>query len=176
VSGALPDGSPRGVVVRPMTAADLDAVVAVDTASFPWTAWSRDAFSAELRQVPEARWYVVAHPPGLPQQVLGYVGVMAGPGSTVGPADVTTLAVSPAARRRGVGTALLRAALAEAAGRGADAVVLEVAETNAAAIALYARHGLAMLGRRRGYYAGPAGPGTVDALVLSRPLGSADHG
>jgi len=156
------------VLVRPMTGEDLDAVVAVDTASFPWTAWSRASFAAELVQVSAGRWYAVASPRRAPSAVLGFVGLMAAP-SGGGPADVTTIAVDPTARRRGIGTALLTAALAEAAARGADEVVLEVAETNAAALALYARHGFAAVGRRRGYYAGPGGPGTVDAVVLSRP-------
>ncbi len=160
------------VLVRPMTTDDLDAVVSVDRASFPWTAWSRMSFAAELGQVPAGRWYAVACPVRAPTTVLGFVGLMAPltgfAESGSAPADVTTLAVAPAARRRGIASALLTAAVAEAAARGADGVVLEVAETNAAAIALYARHGFTALGRRRGYYAGPDGPGTVDAVVLSR--------
>lgn len=179
MSGAPADGEtvagPAGfaVVVRPMTAADLDLVVVLDSASFPWTRWSRDAFEAELRQVPGARWYAVAHLPGSPSSVLGQIGLMAALSGS-GPADVTTLAVAPAARRRGVASALLTAALGEARARGADTLVLEVAATNGAALALYARHRFAVLGTRRGYYAGPDGAGTVDAVVLSRPVGPAD--
>jgi len=53
--------------------------------------------------------------------------------------------------------------------RGATRVFLEVAETNAAARALYAAMGYERLGLRRGYYRDPAA-GSVDALVLGRDL------
>lgn len=158
------------VAVRPMVEADLDAVAAIDATAFPFTAWSRDSFAAELAQVPAGRWYAVAHPVGQHTRVLGFVGLMAAP-SGGGPADVTTLAVARGELRRGIGAVLLGAALTEATDRGADAVVLEVAETNVPALALYARHGFAAIGRRSRYYAGPDGPDSVDAVVLSRVLG-----
>lgn len=80
-------------------------------------------------------------------------------------AEILTLAVHPAARRRGHGAALLAAAMAGAAARGAGAMFLEVAEANAAARALYAAAGFAEVGRRRRYY-----PDGGDALVLRRAL------
>ncbi|MGE3141733.1 MAG: GNAT family N-acetyltransferase [Hyphomonadaceae bacterium] len=83
-------------------------------------------------------------------------------------AEILTLAVAPAARRQGVGAALTRAALAAAARLGAQAMLLEVAEDNAAARALYARLGFVEAARRRGYYARRSGG--VDALVLRRTL------
>lgn len=160
-----------------MTVGDLDAVSAVEAAAFPYTAWSRAAFAAELRQVPGSRWYAVAHAAGTPGLVLGHVGLLvpdsrpaAADPAAAASADVTTLAVHPEHRRRGVGRALLAAALAEASRRGADRVLLEVAQTNDAALALYAAAGFAELGSRAGYYAGPAGPATVAALVLGKAL------
>jgi ribosomal-protein-alanine N-acetyltransferase len=80
-------------------------------------------------------------------------------------AEILTLAVAPAARRQGHGTALMAAALAAARARGAAAMLLEVAEGNAAARALYAALGFVPVGRRRRYYA----DGT-DALILRCPL------
>jgi len=79
--------------------------------------------------------------------------------------EVLALAVAPAARRRGLGRALLAAALGWGVAQGATAAFLEVAEDNAAARALYAAAGFAVVGRRRRYYASGA-----DALVLRRPL------
>jgi len=168
VTGAATGSGP--VSVRPMREADLDVVAELDAAAFPFTAWSRESFAAELGQVPAGRWYAVAHPPREPTRVLGFIGLMAAL-SGGGPADVTTLAVARDALRRGVGAVLLGAALTEATRRGADAVVLEVAETNLPALALYARHGFAAIGSRSRYYAGPDGPDSVDAVVLSRGLG-----
>jgi ribosomal-protein-alanine N-acetyltransferase len=84
--------------------------------------------------------------------------------------EVLALGVLPAVRRAGVAGAILGAALANASGRGARRVFLEVAEDNRAARGLYSAHGFARVGRRAGYYAGAAG--TVgDALILSRSLG-----
>ncbi len=80
-------------------------------------------------------------------------------------AEILTVAVVPAARRRGHGAALLREGMAAARARGAGAMFLEVAAGNAPALALYAREGFAEVGRRRRYYAGGA-----DALVLRRDL------
>jgi [ribosomal protein S18]-alanine N-acetyltransferase len=91
-------------------------------------------------------------------------------GRVAGPeAELLTLAVHPAARRRGVALALIEAFEAEAAARGAAEVLLEVAVTNAAARALYARRGYAQAGRRPAYYVRSALP-PVDALVLRRVL------
>lgn len=84
-------------------------------------------------------------------------------------AEILTLAVDPAARRRGVGARLVREGAAEAAARGATRLFLEVADDNPAALALYARAGFTEAGRRRGYYARPEG-GRQDALILALNL------
>ena len=79
-------------------------------------------------------------------------------------AEILTLATDPAAQGRGHGHRALATGLAAAAAAGARTVHLEVAETNAAARALYARAGFAETGRRPRYY------GPTDALLLSRCL------
>ena len=100
--------------------------------------------------------------------VLGDAGFALG--RVAGPeADLMTVAVHPAARRRGIGRALLAAFEAAAARRGAEEVVLEVAVSNAAARALYKARGYAPVGRRPGYYHPACGP-AVDAQVLRRAL------
>jgi len=80
-------------------------------------------------------------------------------------AEVLTLAVDPAAQRRGIGRALLHQSLITTQQRGAQALFLEVAADNAPAQALYTALGFAVVGRRPGYY-----PGGGDALLLRRPL------
>lgn len=81
-------------------------------------------------------------------------------------AEVLTLAVRPAARRRGLGAALTRAAATAAGSMGAEHLFLEVAEDNVAARNLYENIGFATVGRRPGYYAAPDG-GRVDAILMS---------
>jgi ribosomal-protein-alanine N-acetyltransferase len=87
-----------------------------------------------------------------------------------GEAEVLTLAVTPERRRQGLGRSLLTAAQTLARSRGIEALFLEVAADNAAAVALYKGAGFEQVGRRRGYYAGP--DGAVDALVLRCDLNS----
>ena len=82
---------------------------------------------------------------------------------------ILTLAVRPEARRRGLGARLVREGGTAAAARGAARLFLEVADDNAAALALYARAGFSEAGRRPGYYARPDG-GRQDALIMALNL------
>ncbi len=84
-------------------------------------------------------------------------------------AEILTLAVRPAARRRGIGRRLVRSAADAAACRGARVLLLEAAADNLAALALYREEGFCDAGRRRGYYPRPDGP-PVDALLLRKVL------
>lgn len=88
-----------------------------------------------------------------------------------GEAELLTLAVPGAERRRGKGRALLAAFAAEAGRRGARSAFLEVAAGNSAALQLYRAAGWHAVGRRQGYYRHPQG-GAEDALVLRRALGT----
>ncbi|SEM74744.1 GNAT family N-acetyltransferase [Palleronia pelagia] len=84
-------------------------------------------------------------------------------------AELLTIATDPDHRRKGLGRACLDAFHDDVRAYGATRVFLEVAETNAAARALYDAMGYEQLGLRRGYYRDPAA-GSVDALVLGRDL------
>ncbi|MGH7058006.1 MAG: GNAT family N-acetyltransferase [Acetobacteraceae bacterium] len=80
-------------------------------------------------------------------------------------AEILTLAVLPALRRRGLGRALLAAALARAVALGGRQILLEVSAVNEAAIGLYGSAGFRKVGVRSVYY----GDGS-DALVLAAEL------
>ncbi|MBV9140361.1 MAG: ribosomal protein S18-alanine N-acetyltransferase [Pseudonocardiales bacterium] len=92
------------------------------------------------------------------EALVGYVGVVRF-GSE---AEIHTLAVAPAYQRRGIGRALLRAALDHAIGA---TVFLEVRTDNESAIQLYCSEGFKMIGIRRGYYR----PSGADAFTMRRP-------
>ena len=70
-------------------------------------------------------------------------------------AEVLNLAVSRSRRQSGAGSALLAAALSDVRSRGGESVYLEVRESNTGAIAFYAKHGFAKVGRRKDYYQDP---------------------
>lgn len=71
-------------------------------------------------------------------------------------AELLLLAVARRHRRHGVGSALLRAVVAEAQGQGCAKLHLEVRAGNLA-VRLYADHGFVKSGERRGYYKGAGG-------------------
>ena len=77
---------------------------------------------------------------------------------------ISNVAVSPAFRRRGIASALIRALLDRARERNLSFVTLEVRESNAAAIALYEGFGFRPVGRRKNYYDAPK----EDAWIMWR--------
>ncbi|GAB2715287.1 GNAT family N-acetyltransferase [Halomonas garicola] len=90
-------------------------------------------------------------------------------------AEIQALGVVPDYRGRGVGDALVRAACEAAGHWQSERLLLEVRAGNAAAIALYKRHGFGVDGRRRDYYpplSPAAGSGREDALLMSRAFGA----
>jgi ribosomal-protein-alanine N-acetyltransferase len=89
--------------------------------------------------------------------------------AAAGEAEILTLAVTPAARRRGLGRVLMQEAAAHAAMLGAQTMFLEVGSENAAALALYHGLGFEQAGSRKGYYIGVSGTGG-DALLLKAAL------
>lgn len=84
-------------------------------------------------------------------------------------AHLLNISVARAAQRRGIGGALLQYLFSEARRVGATQFFLEVRPSNAAALALYGRHGFAAVGRRKGYYPAPQGQ-REDAIVMRREL------
>lgn len=87
-------------------------------------------------------------------------------------AEILTVGVAPWARRRGVGRALMVAAIGVAQASGACEVFLEVDVDNAPAVTLYEGLGFARAGLRKDYYDRGAG-GRADALVMRLDLTAA---
>ncbi len=80
--------------------------------------------------------------------------------------EIENVAVASHARRRGLGSRLLREFLAIAEQHGAESVFLEVRESNRDARALYEAAGFAETGRRKSYYSGPL----EDAVMYRKGL------
>jgi ribosomal-protein-alanine acetyltransferase len=147
------------VSIRRAALADLDAIMALERASFPTDAWSEPMMRDELASA--HTHYVVDELAG---RVVGYAGLRALAGSR--DADVQTIAIAESARGRGRGRALLRALLEEAASRRVREVFLDVRADNPVAQALYASEGFGEVGRRPRYYQ----PDDVDAVVMRLDL------
>jgi ribosomal protein S18 acetylase RimI-like enzyme len=144
-------------VIRPGTPEDRADLGALEVELFGTGAWSPD----DLLGVTGAdRWVRVTTDQA--GRLAGYV-VTTKAGDVV---DLLRIGVRTDHQGRGLGGILLAAALDAAAELpGAERMMLEVSEANAAATALYLGHGFAVIDRRRHYY-----PDGTDALVMERPL------
>ena len=119
--------------------------------SRPWTA-------EQLRsQMRDAQHEFIAAVDG--GRVLGYVGLM----YVLDEGYISNVAVHPEARRQGIGNALIDALASKAAALELAFLTLEVRESNAPAIALYAKHGFHPVGKRKNYYDAPK----EDAVLMT---------
>lgn len=148
-----------GAEILPLAAADAALLAALHGRCFPDEPWDAAAF-AGLLATPGARALGLAGDGGLSGLALLR--------SAAEESEILSIGVAPEARGRGLGGALLAAAMAAARADGATALFLEVAADNAPALALYRRFGLGEVGRRRGYYR--RGDRRIDALVMTRGL------
>jgi len=142
--------------IRPMLLTDIPQIVAIEHVSFP-SPWSAELFEAELKR-PMAR-YFAAEEEG---RILGYMGYWEVPGE----AHIISLAVEPAARRRGVARALIAHCMGFASRKGAGIATLEVRAGNEAGKALYGSEGFRTVAIRRKYYQ----DNQEDAVVMIREL------
>jgi ribosomal-protein-alanine N-acetyltransferase len=81
--------------------------------------------------------------------------------------EIENIAVSSPARKRGLGTRLLRELLDLARAQGAEAVVLEVRESNRAARALYHKWSFRESSRRKDYYHDPEEDAILYRIALT---------
>lgn len=137
------------VRIVPMSAEHLPALAQLEAVCFA-DPWSEEALQEELSN-PCAHFLVAL----CEDDVAGYLGCH----HVAGEGFVTNIAVCPACRRRGIGRALIEAALAEPITR----LALEVRASNSAAIALYRSLGFTEDGIRPRFYAHP----TEDAILYS---------
>ena len=142
------------MIVEAAVAADLDAIFEIEQHSFK-VARSRQSYRDELSR-PHAT-LSVARTAG---HIVGFSLVWL----IADEAELLVIATHPDARRRGVGVALLSAALERA--RAARVMHLEVRAGNRPAQALYEKLGFVHVGRRRGYYADDG----EDAVLMSATL------
>lgn len=148
-------------LIEPMTAADVEEVLAIERATFRFP-WSWQAFDSELA-LPYTVWRV-ARPAGRGRgdrnrldPVVGYAGLQV----ILDEGHIMNVAVHPDYRRRGIGELLLLDLYDQTRARAVLRFTLEVRASNLAAQALYTKYGFRVEGRRVRYY----GDGE-DALIM----------
>ena len=149
-------------LVRPATAADVDAIVELERTCLGDDAWSRGLVEQGVAAAIPTVAYLVAELDGT---VVGHA-VASAAGDD---AELQRIAVAPAYQRGGVASALLAEVERRAAEDGATRLLLEVREDNATATSFYESRGFEEVGRRRGYYRDGAA-----AVVLGKNVGHRD--
>ncbi len=119
--------------------------------------WSEEGLGAELTKS-EARFFVCE----AEGEVAGYMGMHI----ILDECYITNVAVFPKARRKGVGEALVKNAVAVASEESCSFISLEVRVSNASAIALYEKTGFVAVGERKNFYSSP----TENGLIMTKEL------
>ncbi len=151
----MPPASFAPASFAPASFAHVAVLAYLQNACFPDDPWPESAFAALL-----------VDPPG-----FGLIATNTAPVGfalarlIIDEAEIISLGILPASRRRGVGALILNQLTDQCRARGATCLFLEVAAPNLAATTLYRSHGFAEAGKRRQYY-----PNGDDALVLCRAL------
>lgn len=148
-----------------MHAADIKAVMLIEADSFP-RSWSAAGYLHELTTNQQAHYVVLEAQPeagtGAKPALLGYAGHWI----VADEAHISTIAVAPQWRGKGLGALLLLWMIYHAISHEASVVSLEVREHNAVAQQLYVDYGFHVVGRRRGYYRDTG----EDALLMDLDL------
>jgi ribosomal-protein-alanine N-acetyltransferase len=146
------------LIVQPLGPLDLAVAAALHANCFD-DGWN-EAAMAEILAMPGSFGALAR----IGDEPVGVVIVLA-----VGPeAEILTLGILSKFRRRGVARRLLAWVADRLSDVGCQRLLLEVAEDNAAARALYAKLDFAQIARRPSYYRRRAG--TAAAIVLARVL------
>jgi ribosomal-protein-alanine N-acetyltransferase len=145
------------MTIRRARVADVDAMHAIELATFS-DPWSRVGFRDTI--LGDRGLTVVAVDAA--QALVGFAVLL----TAADEAEIANLAVARGERRRGVGAALLDHLVAAAREAGCRTVHLDVRESNAAALALYATRGFVEVARRRAYYRKPDEDAVVMRLAL----------
>jgi len=146
------------ITYRQPMALDIPTLVVLDKEYFPNSPWSPAQFKEEFAGIPTTRYMSVAESGN---KVVGYCGVfLPAPGVE---ADILTVAVLPDFRRQGIAREFMRQIEQWSKERGASAMMLEVEQSNSAAIELYKSLGYMKISVRMDYY----GPGQ-DAFVMRK--------
>lgn len=127
---------------RPLAAADIPAIVKLEAESF-YDAWNENMLQNELSN--NMTTYLVMEVAG---RLIGYAGFWL----VAGEAQITRVAIWDAERGQGYGTRLTAALVNKAWELGAEAITLEVRESNMAAQKAYLTCGFASEGIRPNYY------------------------
>lgn len=131
------------IKIFPLKEEDIKEIDFIEQVSFK-SPWEVQSFRRELKENQFA-YYLAAH---YENKVIGYIGSWI----FLNEAHITTLAVHPDFRKKGVGELILNNFLKDCLNKKVKGVILEVRESNSAARNLYKKFGFKEISKRTRYY------------------------
>jgi ribosomal-protein-alanine acetyltransferase len=149
--------------IRRLASNDADAIIAVQSLCPELAPWSRRDYDAmtdgnTVGWVAELASGAAGKGAARPDSIAGFITARVAADEI----EILNLGVAPVARRHGIATTLLKAAVAWGTENHAQKAFLEVRASNSAAIQFYEKAGFQTGGRRAKYYSSPI----EDALQL----------
>lgn len=145
--------------IKRLTEADAvlcEKLSALDRLCVGAEGWSAESFRSEVEKENGIVLYI-ADGDNIAALLSGY--------TAVGEADITSVAVAPEYRRRGLALQLMER-FGELLPEDTESIFLEVRESNTAAIALYEKCGFLKLSVRKNFYSAPR----ENAVVMQKIL------
>jgi ribosomal-protein-alanine N-acetyltransferase len=150
---------PTKHLVIEASAADAEALAALHAKALP-PGWPAADFAASCNNANRIVLKAAAGAPMLGLAVLQFAA---------DEAEILSIAVAEEARRRGIGSSILKASIAACRQRLVSYIYLEAAEDNAAALNLYGKFGFSTIASRKNYYEAK-GAAPVTALIMRLDL------
>jgi [ribosomal protein S18]-alanine N-acetyltransferase len=160
------------LVFLPMTIADVDAVLAIESVSHPHP-WTKGNFADSLAA---GHWAYCIRPDEsdsiqgsyLDSSILWAYCILY---PAVDELHLLNITVTPKLLGLGIGTRIMQAIEGVAASQNMPRILLEVRPSNHAAVALYNKLGYEQIGLRKGYYPADLTSGArEDALVMAKSI------
>ena len=143
--------------LRPMTASDLDAIMAIERVNFPFP-WTEGNFKDSMN----SGYMCLVMEQG--KQLMGYAILM----MVLDEAHLLNISVAQSHQGQGWGRYLLVQMMEMGREKGGLNMFLEVRTSNHSALGLYESMGFNEMGIRPGYY--PAHNGREDAVLMGMAL------
>lgn len=160
----------HGIVYKPLDAAHVQAVAALEARIMGSDAWNEALVADELPRADRSWWAAYAAADEMSQDkvhdqdnlpLIGYAG-----GWIIdGDLQILKVGVTPEYRRQGIAKELIARLASDARDLGAQTASLEVRASNEGAQAFYETLGLQLIGKRPGYYSDHE-----DACIFQGPL------
>ena len=147
------------MLVRPASPDDIPAMMSLERHAVTAAHWPQAQYEQAFAPSAPARLLLVIEET---PHIQGFLVARSGGEEW----EIENIAIAGTARRRGLGTRLLGECLDQVRAQGAEAVFLEVRESNQAARSLYEKWAFVESGRRRCYYRDPEEDAVVYRLSI----------